>query len=129
VSQTDGAPVWDELVARAIRQLTRAVPGAEEGGAMPETPSTSQPWAETASPSSKNKRPLDALLEEYAARVAAAPGARARLPSERHPSVAFYDRFGTAAAPGEGRRRRRRRAGGRRRRGEGGEGRRRARGG
>ena len=118
----NGGGTSDDLVARALRELFHSVPGTEEGVA-PEAPATSQPWAETASPSAKNKRPLDALLSEYAARVEAAPQARAQLPSDPHPSVAFYDRFGKAGGGAEGRRRRRRRVSARKRRGGTGRGR------
>jgi hypothetical protein len=114
VSEDGGS---EELVARAIRQLIDSVPGAEDTAPAPEASSTSQPWAETASPSSKSKRPLDELLADYAARVSASPDARARVLSEAHPSATFYARFGRAQASGEGRRRRRRRGSTRRRRG------------
>jgi hypothetical protein len=110
----------DELVARAIKDLIDSIPGVEDQAPAPETPSTVQPWAETASPLSKSKRPLDAILTEYAERVEAAPGARAGVPDERHPGLAFYDRFGPPTRAGEGRRRRRRRVSSRRRRGGGG---------
>jgi hypothetical protein len=114
-----GPPSGDDLVARAIRELTHAVPGDVEEVPVPAESPTSQPWAETASPSTKNKRPLDALLAEYAVRVEAAPDARAALPTDPHPSTTFYDRFSRGAEKGgEGqRRRKRRRFGGRRGRG------------
>ena len=123
MSQASGDAGSDDLVARAIRELIHSVPGTEESSPPPETPTTSQPWAETASPSAKNKRPLDAILTEYAARVEAAPEARARLPADPHPSVSFYDRFGRPSASGDARRRRRRRVA---RRGRGSGGRRRS---
>jgi len=122
MSQSNGDPASDELVARAIRALTHSLPGTEEAAPPPEA-STSQPWAETASPSSKNKRPLETVVAEYAARVEASPDARAALPSDPHPSVTFYDRFGRAPAGGDARRRRRRRVAARRRRGGSGRGR------
>jgi hypothetical protein len=106
-----------EMVARAIQDLIDSIPGAEDQAPAPDTPATSQPWAETASPSAKSKRPLDAILAEYAQRVAASPDARARTPDERHPGLAFYDRFGRSVRNAEGRRRRRRRTSTRKRRG------------
>jgi hypothetical protein len=109
----------DDLVARAIRELTHAVPGDAEDVPGPAESPTSQPWAETASPSTKNKRPLEALLAEYTARVEQAPDARAVLPADPHPSTTFYDRFGRGSAKAEEgqRRRKRRRFGSRRGRG------------
>jgi hypothetical protein len=106
----------DDLVARTIRELIQSVPGEDEAGAGTEAPVTSQPWAETASPSSKSKRPLEAILAEYEERVRAAPEARAELPADPHPSVTFYARFGRQPPPGD---RRRRRTSGRKRRGGG----------
>ena len=44
-----------------------------------------QPWAETAAPPASDKRPLESVLAEYEARVAATPGARAGHPNEPHP--------------------------------------------
>jgi hypothetical protein len=114
----------DRLVARAIESVLEQVPGSIDS-AIPEAGTAKlQPWAETAAPVGRNKRPLDELLVELAQRVAADPDARATLPRMRHPALAFFDRFGrggrgqpgtdTGAAVGEtgGRRRRRRRGGG-----------------
>ena len=112
----------DRLVARAIESVLDQVPGSIDT-TLPEGGATKlQPWAETAAPVGRNKRPLDELLVELAERVAADPQARATLPRSRHPALAFFDRFGRGgegrvergAAPGEGssRKRRRRRAGG-----------------
>ena len=107
----------DRLVARAIESVLDQVPGSvdtsvPEGGAA-----KLQPWAETAAPVGRNKRPLEELLVELEERVAADPQARATLPRTRHPALAFFDRFGrTAGQPGgaaeTGSRRRRRRRGG-----------------
>ena len=113
----DGAS--DDLVARAIRELIDSVPGEEAPLPPDAEATTSQPWAETASPSAKNKRPLETLLADYAARVEAAPAAAARLPAESHPSATFFDRFATSPDRAGGRRRRRRPAGRRRRGGSG----------
>jgi len=115
--QGNGTGAADDVVARAIKELIDSVPGEEEAPPPDVETSTSQPWAETASPSASNKRPLEALLGEYAARVEAAPGAIARRPTDPHPSKAFYDRFARAPERAGGGRRRRRRVSGRRRRG------------
>jgi hypothetical protein len=111
----------DDLVARAIRDIIHSVPG-DADDVTPVESATSQPWAETASPSSKNKRPLEELLAEYAERVAANPDARAALLSEPHPSASFFDRFGRSDGSTEGGRRKRRRRFGGNRRGRGGAG-------
>jgi hypothetical protein len=113
----------DRLVARAIESVLEQVPGSIDS-AIPEAGSAKlQPWAETAAPVGRNKRPLEELLVELGERVAADPDARATLPRTRHPALAFFDRFGRggrgqpgAEAPGPGtetggRRRRRRRGG------------------
>jgi hypothetical protein len=113
----------DRLVARAIESVLEQVPGSIDS-AIPEAGSAKlQPWAETAAPLGRNKRPLEELLVELGERVAADPDARATLPRTRHPALAFFDRFGRggrgqpgAEAPGPGtetggRRRRRRRGG------------------
>ena len=120
--RANGAGGSDDLVARAIKELIDSVPGEEEAPPPEAEASTVQPWAETASPSASNKRPLEALLGEYAARVEATPGAMARLPTEAHPSTTFYDRFARSPAPGGAGRRRRRRVSGRKRRGGPGRG-------
>lgn len=83
-----------QLVERALRSVLDAVPGSGDA----EEPTTVQPWAEVAAPPGKNKRPLQDLLDEYAARVAAAPEATASHPSDRHPAVAFFDRFAKRGA-------------------------------
>lgn len=119
MAEPEGAP--DELIARAIERVLHQVPPSDDAP-LPEGSTKLQPWAETASPSSKNKRPLETLLEEYAARVAAAPDARAEIPGDRHPGDTFFDRFskrGGGGGGGEGGGRRR--SGGRRRR-RGGDG-------
>jgi hypothetical protein len=109
----------DRLIARAIESVLEAVPelpGGELG--MPETSPKSQPWAETAAPPGRNKRPLEDLLAEYEARVAAAPDARAGRPNEPHPAEAYLERLNASPAR-PGRRNKRRWRGGRRRRGGG----------
>jgi hypothetical protein len=113
----------DRLVARAIKSVLDQVPGSAD--TVPEGAAAKlQPWAETAAPVGRNKRPLDELLLELEARVAADPQARATLPRTRHPALVFFDRFGrggrgpapdasgTASEGGGSRRRRRRRGGG-----------------
>jgi hypothetical protein len=108
----------DRLVARAIESVLDQVPGRVDTSVPDSGTAKLQPWAETAAPVGRNKRPLEELLVELEARVAADPQARATLPRARHPALAFFDRFGrTPAQPstaGEGgsRRRRRRRGGG-----------------
>ena len=108
----------DRLVARAIESVLEQVPGAMDTTVPESGTAKLQPWAETAAPMGRNKRPLEELLVELEQRVAADPQARAGLPHTRHPALAFFDRFGrTAGQPGgagEGatRRRRRRRGGG-----------------
>jgi hypothetical protein len=118
----NGASASDDVIARAIKELIDSVPGEEETPPPDAETSTSQPWAETASPSASNKRPLEALLSDYAARVEAAPGATARLPTEPHPSTTFYDRFARSPERAGAGRRRRRRVSGRKRRGGAGRG-------
>lgn len=120
--RANGAGSSDDVVARAIKELINSVPGEEDAPPPEAETPTAQPWAETASPSASDKRPLEALLGEYAARVEAAPGATARLPTEAHPSTTFYDRFTRSPAPGGSGRRRRRRVSGRKRRGVPGRG-------
>jgi hypothetical protein len=120
--QANGTGTPDDVIARAIKDLIDSVPGEEESPPPDAETSTSQPWAETASPSASDKRPLEALLNEYAARVQAAPGATARLPAEPHPSKAFYDRFARSPERAGTGRRRRRRMSGRKRRGGSGRG-------
>jgi hypothetical protein len=115
--RANGSGGPDEVVARAIKELIDSVPGEEEAPPPEVETSTAQPWAETASPSANDKRPLEMLLSEYAARVAAAPGAMAQLSTDAHPSKTFYDRFARSPAPAGSGRRRRRRVSGRKRRG------------
>lgn len=111
----------DRLVARAIESVLDQVPGIPDT-CGPEAESIKlQPWAETAAPVGRNKRPLEELLIELGERVAGTPGARASLPPARHPGLAFFDRFGRGRAgqsfteaggdAADGRRRRRRRGG------------------
>ena len=110
----------DRLIARAIESVLESVP--EVGGdrsATSDTSPKSQPWAETASPAGRNKRALDDLLAEYAARVAAAPDAKATLPEEPSPADAYLQRL-TGGGGGAKRAGKRRWRGGRRRRGGGG---------
>lgn len=107
----------DRLVARAIESVLDQVPGALDTTVPDVASAKLQPWAETAAPVGRNKRPLEELLGELEERVAADPDARATLPHTRHHSLSFFDRFGrTAAQPGGaepgGRHRRRRRGGG-----------------
>jgi hypothetical protein len=111
----------DRMVARAIESVLDQVPGTVDTSLPDVTSAKLQPWAETAAPVGRNKRPLEELLVELEQSVAADPQARATLPRTRHPALAFFDRFGrTAGQPAGGaptseggsRRRRRRRGGG-----------------
>jgi hypothetical protein len=109
----------DRLIARAIESVLDAVPeipGTDLIAA--EASPKAQPWAETAAPPASDKRPLDTVLAEYEARVAATPGARAAHPNEPSPGVAYLEKLSpapkTAAA---GKRPKRRWQGGRKRRG------------
>jgi hypothetical protein len=108
----------DRLVARAIESVLDQVPGAMDTSVPDSGTAKLQPWAETAAPMGRNKRPLEELLVELEQRVSADPQARATLPHARHPALAFFDRFGRApgqpggAGDGATRRRRRRRGGG-----------------
>ena len=94
-------PVTDaeDLVERAIESVLDQVP--EVVDEEPEGSAKLQPWAETAAPPSKNKRPLSELLEQYAARVAADPEAVAGRPRGQHPIAAFFARF-TPVGAGRG---------------------------
>lgn len=105
----------DRLVARAIASVLSQVPSAPETAVADSASSKLQPWAETAAPVGRNKRPLEELLVELEARVAADPDARIPASGERHPAAAFFERFGSESGTsqgGGGRRRRRRRGGG-----------------
>ena len=106
-SRTDA----DDLIERAIESVLDQVPDIADE--EPEGSAKLQPWADTAAPPSKNKRPLSELLEQYAERVAAAPDAVAGRPRGQHPVAAFFARF----APQGGREGEPGRGGGRRRRG------------
>jgi len=118
-----GPPLSDaeEFIERAIESVLEQVPDVAD--AEPEGSAKLQPWAETAAPPSKNKRPLAELLEQYAARVRAEPEAVAGRPRGQHPVAAFFARFvpkegraaGSPAAGGSG-------AGGRRKRSQRGGG-------
>ena len=81
----------------------------------------SQPWAETAAPPASDKRPLEAVLAEYEARVASAPGARAGRPKEPSPGEAYLEKL-SPAPRSTGKRPKRRWQGGRKHRGRGGRG-------
>lgn len=118
----------DRLIARAIESVLDAIPDLPGGDpSLPELSPKAQPWAETAAPPGGDKRPLEAVLEEYSARVAAAPGAHAGHPGEPHPATLYLERLSPAGAQAPGKRSKRRwqgggkRRGSRRRRGGGGE--------
>ncbi len=113
---TTPLPDAEDFVERAIESVLEQVPDVADE--EPEGSAKLQPWAETAAPPSKNKRPLSELLEQYAARVAAAPDAVAGRPRGQHPIAAFFARFtpqggggrsGGDGGAGQGGRNRRRR--------------------
>jgi len=103
----------DRLIAKALRSVLDSVPELPGGELVPADASPkSQPWAETAAPPGRNKRPLEELVAELEARVAAAPGAVAGAPAEKHSADAFLDRFAPQSPQRAGRGRRRRGRGG-----------------
>ncbi|HEV7466523.1 MAG TPA: hypothetical protein VGP96_09480 [Candidatus Dormibacteraeota bacterium] len=102
---TGAAGDADSLVQRAIDSVLEQIPDLGDP-VSPENSAKYQPWAEKFAPASKNKRPLDELLAEYAARIAANPGAVAGTPSAKHPVAAFFDRFGQPRGKTTGSRRR-----------------------
>lgn len=109
----------DRLIARAIEFVLDAVPeipGTDLIAA--EASPKAQPWAETAAPPG-DKRPLESVLAEFEARVAATPGARAAHPNEPSPGVAYLEKLSPAPKSGvpTGKRPKRRWQGGRKRRG------------
>jgi len=111
---TPPLPDAEDFIERAIESVLDQVPDVTDE--EPEGSAKLQPWAETAAPPSKDKRPLSELLEQYAARVAAAPDAVAGRPRGQHPVAAFFARFtpqrgGARADAGEGAARSRRRRG------------------
>lgn len=107
------ADAADRLIAQAFRSVLDSVPELPGGELISaEASPKSQPWAETAAPPGRNKRPLEELVAEFAARVAAAPGAVAGTPSEKHPSEVFLEKFAPATGQRPGRSRRRRGRGG-----------------
>jgi translation initiation factor IF-2 len=115
VHGTSPMPHAEDFIERAIESVLEQVP--DLGDAEPEGSAKLQPWAETAAPPSKNKRPLSELLDQYAARVAAEPDAVAGRPRGQHPVAAFFARFtpqgggrraAEGPAPGGGGSRRRR---------------------
>jgi uncharacterized membrane protein YgcG len=108
----------DRLIARAIESVLDAVPEIPGSDILAaEASPKSQPWAETAAPpSSSDKRPLETVLAEFEARVAASPGARAGHPNEPHPGEAYLETLSPAPRTA-GKRPKRRWQGGRKRRG------------
>lgn len=123
VSEQTPADDPDRLIARALESVLEAIPDIPGGEiTAPEQSPTVQPWAETAAPAGRNKRPLEELVAEYEARVQSAPGARAGHPSEKHPAEAYLESL-TASRGQPGKRAGKRRwHGGRRRGGRRGRG-------
>jgi hypothetical protein len=109
----------DRLIARAIESVLDAVPEIPGTDLISvEASPKSQPWAETAAPPASDKRPLETVLAEFEARVAASPGARAGHPGGPHPGEAYLEKLSPAPrGPGTGKRPKRRWQGGRKRRG------------
>jgi hypothetical protein len=110
----------DRLIARALESILDAVPDVHGDELAAIDGGKAQPWAETAAPPGRNKRPLEEIVAEYAARVAADPDARAAQPAEVHPATAFFERLEPVTTQPSRRPGRRRWHGGRRRRGGGG---------
>jgi len=100
-------PDTDEIVERVIESVLDQVPDLPDSS-IPEASERAQPWADIAAPPGKNKRPLEELLAEYRARVAADPDAKAGAPNEKTAQELFFERL-TAPAPSTSKRRRRRR--------------------
>ena len=112
----------DRLIRRALESVLDTVPEIPGGDVVPtEVSPKAQPWAETAAPLASDKRPLEAVLAELEAQVAAAPGARAGRPDEPHPGEAYLDKL-SPGPKGTGKRPKRRWQGGRKRRGRRGRG-------
>src|SRR5919206_1875844 len=69
------------LVEKAIESVLDQVPETPDmeagDGEAVDRSQKSQPWAETAAPPAKNKRPLEELVAEFMASVAENPDARA----------------------------------------------------
>jgi hypothetical protein len=109
----------DRLIARAIESVLDAVPEIPGSDLIAaEASPKAQPWAETAAPPATDKRPLEAVLAELEARVAAAPGARAGHPNEPHPGEAYLEKLSPGPrSAATGKRPKRRWQGGRKRRG------------
>ena len=105
----------DRLIARAIESVLDAVPELPGGDLLAaEASPKSQPWAETAAPPASDKRPLETVLAEYEARVAArrepAPGiptsrTRARRTREALAGVPYCGETAEAALAGRRKRR------------------------
>jgi hypothetical protein len=113
----DGAEA-DRMIARAIESVLDAIPELPGSDMLAaEASPKAQPWAETAAPPASDKRPLEAVLAEYEARVAATPGARAGHPGEAHPGEAYLEKLSPGQKPATGKRPKRRWQGGRKRRG------------
>src|SRR6202162_1762214 len=87
----------DRLISRPIESFLDAVPEIPGSALIAAEPSPkAQPWAETAAPPASDKRPLEAVLAEYEARGASAPGARAGHPNGTHPREAYLHKLAPA---------------------------------
>src|SRR4051812_46818094 len=107
MSPEERMPDPDEIANRAIESVIDQIPGLIDAPA-PDASPRSQPWADNAAPPGRNKRPLEELLSELAARVEANPDAVVSLSQAPSPGEAFLERF-AKPAPGRNRSRRRRR--------------------
>jgi uncharacterized membrane protein YgcG len=113
----------DRLIARAIESVLDAVPEIPGSDMLAaEASPKSQPWAETAAPPASDKRPLETVVAEFEARVAAAPNARAGHPNEPHPGAAYLEKLSPAPRTTAKRPKRRWQGGRKRRGGRGGRG-------
>ena len=110
----------DALIARALESVLEAIPEPLGSDAlMVESSPKSQPWAETAAPPGRNKRPLAEVVAELAGGVAANPDARAQAPAEPRPGEAYLESLTPTTRSGAKSGARKRWRGGKRRRGRG----------
>jgi len=66
----------EAIAERAIGSVLEQLPAGDDPNSL-ETSVRYQPWADTAAPAGKNKRPLEELLAELSARVEASQPRRA----------------------------------------------------
>ncbi len=100
-----------QFVERAIRNVLGQIPesGDERVQKAPRTAQQAlQPWAEKVAPTSKNKRQLETLIEEYRDRIESHPNAMVVFPEKKRPDELFFEKLQSRPK----RRQRRRRSGG-----------------